>query len=163
MLRLIALISKPLHRLGYRVADKARRKVFRVLKPHLRSVSVIALTPAERMLFIRLSYGSGKWTFPGGGIGRGETPEAAARRELREETGCGIAELECVNVVEDEVLGTTSTSYLFTGILLDMPEADGREIVEARLFPLHSPPEPLSRKTEELLARWRSRSSASAS
>ena len=28
-----------------------------------------------------------EWTFPGGGVKRGETPDAAARRELAEEIG----------------------------------------------------------------------------
>lgn len=152
---MLRLIPPAVHRQALRVANRARIRLFRVFRPHLRSVSVIGLSPGERMLFIRLSYGSQGWTFPGGGIRRGEAPDAAARRELREETGCGIADLECVSVFDDRVIGTTSTHYLYTGTLLDMPEPDGREVVEARLFPLHSPPEPLDAKTARLLAIWR--------
>lgn len=39
----------------------------------------------EEMLLIRNSYGESGWTFPGGGVESGETPEQAARRELKEE------------------------------------------------------------------------------
>lgn len=39
------------------------------------------------------SVGEGYWTFPGGGIERGETPEQAACREAREEVGAELGEL----------------------------------------------------------------------
>lgn len=152
---MLHLIPRPMHRVLLRVAHAVRLRVFKVIQPHLRSATVIALTPDRRMLLVRLSYGTDGWTLPGGGMRRREAPEDAARRELWEETRCRVSDLACVKVFEDRVLGTTCTGHLFTVTLLDMPKADGREVVEARLFPLHSLPEPLSRKTAKLLAIWR--------
>lgn len=154
---MLRLIPAPLHRVLYRIAHAVRLRLFRIIKPHLRSVTVIGVTTDEQMLLIRTSYGSAAWGFPGGGIGRNETPEAAAIRELREETQCTAANLRCIKVFDDPVLGTTSTGHLFTGTLLDMPQADGREIVEARLFPLHSLPHPLSPAAQRFLAIWRTK------
>ena len=41
------------------------------------------------------SHGSGTWSFPGGHLEPGETPEDAIKREAIEETGLEIFDLEC--------------------------------------------------------------------
>ena len=44
----------------------------------------------KKILMVRqeVGYWAGKWIFPGGKLEMGETPEAAARREVLEEAGC---------------------------------------------------------------------------
>ena len=51
-----------------------------------RGALAVPLTPEGRLVLIRLTYAPG-WRIPGGGIARGEEPEAAALRELAEEIG----------------------------------------------------------------------------
>lgn len=40
------------------------------------------------------SHGAGEYSFPGGKIDPGETPQAAAVRETNEEIGCGVSDVE---------------------------------------------------------------------
>lgn len=49
-------------------------------------VRVVARDKSGRIMLIRHTYLDG-WWLPGGGVDRGETTQAAAVRELREETG----------------------------------------------------------------------------
>jgi len=46
----------------------------------------------KKILMVRqqVGYWAGKWIFPGGKLEMGETLEAAARREVLEETGCSF-------------------------------------------------------------------------
>ena len=43
-----------------------------------------------KFLMIRIAYGHKHWTFPGGGVDRGELPEMAVKREIREEVGIEV-------------------------------------------------------------------------
>jgi len=49
-------------------------------------VAGVVRDEAGRVLLVRSRFGSG-WGLPGGGVGRGEPPDAAVQRELREEVG----------------------------------------------------------------------------
>jgi len=61
-------------------------------EPDLRTVSVVAIAADGRVLLLRRSVARGGfWQPVTGRIEPGEAPEAAARRELREETGADVA------------------------------------------------------------------------
>jgi 8-oxo-dGTP pyrophosphatase MutT (NUDIX family) len=57
-----------------------------LVSPVSLGVSAIATTPDGRVILVKHTYRAG-WYLPGGGVGKGETGEAAVMRELAEETG----------------------------------------------------------------------------
>jgi 8-oxo-dGTP pyrophosphatase MutT (NUDIX family) len=78
------------------------------------AAGVMITAPDGRTLFLRRSDDGdhpGEWCFPGGGIEDGETPEAAARREVREETGHqidgGVAPIDYLHLRHEGVDFTT--------------------------------------------------------
>ena len=62
------------------------------------SVAVVVRDPRGRLLLVR-DRPTGSWGLPAGAIEPGEPPEAAARRELREETGLQPDDLTLLGAV----------------------------------------------------------------
>lgn len=56
---------------------------------------------------------SWQWELPGGFVDEGETPEEAAVRELKEETGYGVREIHSLGAFYPSFGSTTERIYLF--------------------------------------------------
>ncbi|WP_330704586.1 NUDIX domain-containing protein [Novosphingobium resinovorum] len=114
----------------------------------------MALDREGGVLLVRHSYGSDKWMPPGGGLKPGEEPILAARRELSEETGCILADARLIATVTETLHGTPNTVRVVRGDARGDPRPDGREIVEARFFPLDALPSPMPTGLAERLHAW---------
>ena len=143
---MLQLIPAPLHRLLYRVADRLRRRWWRIRKQRRRSVLVAAFDDNGRVLLVRHSYGPAIWALPGGGIGRDEDPALAAAREVREELGCELASLQEVEAREHDEDGSRDFRHVFAADLRSAPVPDMREIVAVGLFDPDALPVPRDRR-----------------
>lgn len=138
------------------IAHRLRRLVFRTTGWRTRGVRVMAFDVRGRVLLIRHGYADrASWGFPGGGIGWRETPAEAAVREVREEVGCTLTDLEPAGVFASMAEGWRDTVHLFRARTADTPEADEWEVKEARFFALDALPVATSPATRRRLAEHR--------
>ncbi len=105
-----------------------------IFRPKTYGVKVI-LCFQGKFLFIRNSYGTRRWTFPGGGVKRGEAPEIAARRELLEEVGVTASTLTYLGAYQHERQYKKDTVYCFLSETNSFDfKIDNDEVEEAKWF-----------------------------
>jgi 8-oxo-dGTP diphosphatase len=129
---------------GPRPLDAAWRLVFRLGFPFARvwwrlrgargEGALVAVYVERALLLVRSSYHA-EWNFPGGGVKRGETPEAAARRELAEEIGLVVPLLLPAGEATGMWDGWRDRVHFFELRLDRLPklQLDNREIIGTRL------------------------------
>jgi 8-oxo-dGTP diphosphatase len=76
-------------RFSYRCVFVAARVWWFLRRPRTTG-ALVAIWSGERLLLVRSSYRSRRYSLPGGFVKRGEAPRDAAQRELAEELGLTI-------------------------------------------------------------------------
>lgn len=140
-----------------RLPVQARRSVVRALSPTFTAGSIVVIERDDgAVLLIRQAYRSG-WGLPGGLMAKGESPEEAAVREVREEVGLELGALGPAKLVLD--VEPRRLDFVFSARV--HVDGDGGvqptspELREARWFSRDALP-PLQRETRtaiEALAR----------
>lgn len=133
-MKVIRLFIQPLFLLG--------RIYWFLFRPRTHGVKCI-IEHEGKYLYIRNNYGSGRWTFPGGGVKRKETAKEAIRREIKEE----------VDIVLEDIsfLGSFQDTEKFKQDIIDVFHAQVKsneykrniwEIAEVQWFDKQVTPEP---------------------
>ncbi len=84
--------------------------------------AVVYAERGDEILLLQRAEGAalaGEWFLPGGMVEPGELPEAGARRELAEEAGVAIGELEIVGCYPMEVYGYDTLQISYRGAIVD--------------------------------------------
>ncbi len=140
----------------YRLTHPVYATLWRKLQPTTVGVKAIVTDPEGRVLLVKTRY-QRFWTLPGGGVHKRETPEDAAAREVREETGVHVdtADLRQLGVLSNFLEGKSDYIVMYAATLPDRVEPEpGLEIEQAGFFAPNDVPEETSPRTRQRLAEF---------
>lgn len=133
---------------------KAIRAVWRILPPKIRlkivrasqrkftasAAAVVINDKNEVLLLDHVLRPFATWGLPGGFLGRGEQPEAALKREIREEVGIEITDISLFRVRNHD----RHIEILYTARSNQTPQIKSREIINCGWFSADNLPERVS-------------------
>ena len=94
----------------------------------------------EILLFKHLYRKDVPWGFPGGYVMRGENPDQAIQRELTEESGLQLNNLQLLEVIQSPEM--PRMEILFSGELVgEIDFIPSMEVIKAQFFPIDQLPD----------------------
>jgi 8-oxo-dGTP pyrophosphatase MutT (NUDIX family) len=135
----------------YRIINPFRKLYWFITRPETQGAKCL-VEYDNKFLFVRLAYAHKKWTIPGGGIKKNESPEDAAKREIREETGVYLSRVMKIGEYKSEKEYKKDTVHCFYGVAdNDTVSIDPLEVKESGWFPLDMLPEPRVSSVERII------------
>jgi ADP-ribose pyrophosphatase YjhB (NUDIX family) len=142
------------------VAHGVRRVWWFVRRPVVVGAAGLVVDEEGRVLLVRQSYATRRWTLPGGGVKRGETMRDAALREVREEAGVVATapdDVELLGVYSNFKQAKSDHVAVFVIREWQREATSDLEIANKGFFAADELPSPLSgatrRRIEEFLGR----------
>jgi len=122
-----------------------------IFRPEGYGVKCVIRDDSE-ILFVRHTYGKKFWNFPGGAIRKNENPEEAAKREIREELGIEIDNVEKIGEFIDTSNYKRDNIICFSGRAITKNfQINKLEILEAGWYKPPTIPKPLSKIAQRIL------------
>jgi len=117
------------------------------------TVDVVVVVPGDRVVLVRRGHPPPGWALPGGFVEEGETVEAAAVREAREETGLEVRLTDLLYVYSDP--GRDPRRHTLSTVFVARSAGEprgGDDAAEARAFRWTELPSPLAFDHAAILA-----------
>lgn len=117
-----------------------------------KAAAVVCLTQGDSILLVKRGVDpeKGRWALPAGYIDHGEDPQAAAVREMAEETGLNVMITRLLDVMFD---GTTIV-IIYAAQVISGELRAGDDADEVRWFTASDLPELAFRSTQVIISRW---------
>lgn len=130
-----------------------RRTYWRLARPTTLGSRCLVLAN-NAVLLVRHTYRP-NWYLPGGGVNRGESFVEAARREVREECGLVVHDLQLFHLYHSRNEGKSDHVALFVATAFDgVPRAASPEIAEVSFAPLDNLPPDMSPATRRRILEY---------
>jgi len=150
---LSAMLTSILGEVWRRLPAVLRLHLSRLGQPRFTvTVAAMLFDDEQRILLLEHTFRADRgWGVPGGFIARGEHPEEALRRELREEVSIEIDDVTLLFPRTLDAIGQVELYY--RARVIGEPVPSSFEIKQARWFPLTALPPGLSKDQTRLIER----------
>jgi 8-oxo-dGTP diphosphatase len=133
--------------LKYEIVFRLKKIYWLLVRPKRQGVKCV-LEHHGKILMVKRRFGTSMYVFPGGAIRKGEAPEMAVRREIKEDLGVVLDSVQAKGVFSQEVLHRQETLHVFSAAVSSSSMTfDHEKIQDTAWFKPDSLPEltPVSR------------------